>query len=104
MSRESLFAVRFWKRTVIGLDRAGFLRWLDLKGQVIGDRCSNGREIQLVIAEALDMPGQVGRERRQLINGWDVAFLCQRIQGCTDFDRVVKHETVSNHARILDLL
>ena len=56
MSRESLFAVRFWKRAVISLDRGSFLRWLDLKSQIIGDRCSDSREIQFVIAEALDMP------------------------------------------------
>jgi hypothetical protein len=55
MSHKRLFAVRFWKRAVIGLYRANFLRWLDLKGQIIGDRCCNGREVQLVIAEALDM-------------------------------------------------
>jgi hypothetical protein len=74
MSCESLFAVRFCKRAVISLDRASFWRWLDLKGQIVGERRSNGREVQFVIAEALDMPGQVGRERRQLIDGWNTPF------------------------------
>lgn len=76
MSYGHLFAVRFWKCAVIGLDRASFWWRFDFKGQVIGDRCCNGREIQFVIAEALDMSGQVGRECRQLINGRNAAFLC----------------------------
>src|SRR6266536_3757127 len=74
-----LCTFRFWECMVIRLNRSSFLRRLNLKGQVICDRCSNGREIEFVIAKALNLPGDIGRKCRQFINGWDTAFLGERI-------------------------
>jgi hypothetical protein len=48
------------KRGRSRLDGFGISFLLKFKGQVISWRRCNGRKIQFIIAEALDMPGLIG--------------------------------------------